>query len=451
MTLGFSASAETVGYWDPVGKVTNAVEATVVTAGTDTLTGGWYVVTGEVSRNRRMNVDGAVNLILADGANLTVVEPNDEYNKGYNPGIRVESGKTLNIYAQSTDANAMGRLSATSGKYGAGIGGGDSTACGTVNIYGGKVTATGRNCGAGIGGGDGGAGGTISIFGGVVTASCAGDSGAGIGGGRGGAGGIITISGGTVTATGGSGDGGAGIGGGGGGSSSGSAGGTITISGGRVTATGCGKGAGIGGGSGGAGGDVTISGGMVVAKSGNKLVWDIGSGSGGGFSGEFVVKGGSVLLANSGNCRSEYPKNGDGTQVYCVTNQFTDIVGKGVSVRFPSAPFAYGDKDIFTDDARQVYPWLPAAADTYAIAYENEKGTFTELTPQQKVVVPGLVNAFENPQTTVIYAKPDGTLANADAIPVDARRTLLLGGATGMSSRTWSRCRTPLRSSAART
>ena len=58
-----AASAETVGYWDPVGKVTNSVEAVVATADTETLTDGWYVATGEVSRNRRVSVGGAVILV----------------------------------------------------------------------------------------------------------------------------------------------------------------------------------------------------------------------------------------------------------------------------------------------------------------------------------------------------------------------------------------------------
>ena len=108
--IGLTAAAETVEYWDPVGKVTNSVEAVVVTGATTTLTGGWYVVKSEVSR-AQIEVTGTdaspANLILADGAILTVTESGE-----YNPGIRVESGKTLNIYAQSTDANAMGRLSA---------------------------------------------------------------------------------------------------------------------------------------------------------------------------------------------------------------------------------------------------------------------------------------------------------------------------------------------------
>ena len=140
MTLGFSASAETVEYWDPVGKVTNSVEAVVVTGATTTLTGGWYVVTGEVSR-AQINVTGTearpANLILADGAKLTASDSSD-----YHPGIKVASDSALNIYAQSVDADTMGQISASGGYGGAGIGGaGEGGTCGTVNIYGGKLTA----------------------------------------------------------------------------------------------------------------------------------------------------------------------------------------------------------------------------------------------------------------------------------------------------------------------
>ena len=65
-----SAQAEMVSYWDPVGKVTRTADATVVTKDTATLTGGWYVVTGEVSR-AQINVTGTAaspaNLILEGG------------------------------------------------------------------------------------------------------------------------------------------------------------------------------------------------------------------------------------------------------------------------------------------------------------------------------------------------------------------------------------------------
>ncbi|NLH92597.1 MAG: hypothetical protein GX481_09160, partial [Atopobium sp.] len=66
-----------------------------------------------------------------------------------------------------------------------------------MNISGGTVTANG-NSGAGIGGGDSGAGGTVNISGGTVIAKS--DYAAGIGGGDGGAGGTTTITGGAVNA-----------------------------------------------------------------------------------------------------------------------------------------------------------------------------------------------------------------------------------------------------------
>jgi hypothetical protein len=75
---------------------------------------------------------------------------------------------------------------------GAGIGGGDDGAGGSITIDGGTVTATGGDYGAGIGGGSSGDGGAITISGGTVTAT-GGMSGAGIGGGIYGEGGDITI------------------------------------------------------------------------------------------------------------------------------------------------------------------------------------------------------------------------------------------------------------------
>ncbi|MDR0910160.1 MAG: hypothetical protein LBM77_10395 [Spirochaetaceae bacterium] len=162
---------------------------------------------------------------------------------------------------------------------GAAIGGGSNYNSGTltsastggkITISGGTVTANGVGNtyygGAGIGGGNYGAGGTILISIGTVVAT-GGKSAAGIGGGYYGEGGTTTISGGTVFAT--SKEAGAGIG-----SGISKAGGTIEISGGTVVATGGdngdgdGVGAGIGGGQYGAGGTITISGtAIVMAKS----------------------------------------------------------------------------------------------------------------------------------------------------------------------------------------
>ena len=110
-----------------------------------------------------------------------------------------------------TDENENGKLIATGGDYGAGIGGSDHGNGNDITITGGEITAIGGRQGAGIGGGFYGNGSNITIAGGKVTAT-GGDYGAGIGGGNQGNGKNITITGGEVTAAGGT--NGAGIGGG---------------------------------------------------------------------------------------------------------------------------------------------------------------------------------------------------------------------------------------------
>ena len=164
-----------------------------------------------------------------------------------------------------------GKNELKSGVYRAGL---EKTSTGTLtlkddnqkddNQKAGSLTATGGKYGAGIGGGEGGNGEDITITGGTVNAA-SGD-GAGIGGGGDdgfyGNGEDITITGGTVTATGGV--FGAGIGGGYGG-----VGKNITITGGTVTASGC-AGAGIGGGINGSGSNVTVSGAAQVTVTAGK-------------------------------------------------------------------------------------------------------------------------------------------------------------------------------------
>ena len=160
-----------------------------------------------------------------------------------------------------------GKNELKSGVYRAGL---EKTSTGTLtlkddnqkddNQKAGSLTATGGKYGAGIGGGEGGNGEDITITGGTVNAA-SGD-GAGIGGGYKGNGKNITITGGTVTATGGT--AGAGIGGGEGGNGE-----DITITGGTVTASGC-AGAGIGGGINGSGSNVTVSGAAQVTATASK-------------------------------------------------------------------------------------------------------------------------------------------------------------------------------------
>ena len=110
-----------------------------------------------------------------------------------------------------TDENGNGKLIATGGDYGAGIGGGSKGNGSDITITGGEVTATGGMFASGIGGGYFKDGNDITITGGKVTAT-GGIGASGIGGGEQGNGSNITITGGEVTAAGGT--NGAGIGGG---------------------------------------------------------------------------------------------------------------------------------------------------------------------------------------------------------------------------------------------
>ena len=110
-----------------------------------------------------------------------------------------------------TDENGNGKLIATGGDYGAGIGGGSKGNGSNITITGGEVTATGGISASGIGGGFFRDGNDITITGGKVTAT-GGIGASGIGGGEQGNGSNITITGGEVTAAGGT--TGAGIGGG---------------------------------------------------------------------------------------------------------------------------------------------------------------------------------------------------------------------------------------------
>ena len=185
----------------------------------------WYVVRDSRTINGTITVSGTsenpTRLILEDGVSLTV-KGGDE-----NSGICIAGGASLVIYGQS---GGTGSLSATGGKYAAGIGGGDyESMVGSLTVNGGRVTAKGGIRAAGIGGGDQGHGGTVTVNGGTVTAT-SGGGGAGIGGGERGNGGSVLISGGMVTADGAERQA-AGIGGGWMGAA-----GTVTITGGAVTA-----------------------------------------------------------------------------------------------------------------------------------------------------------------------------------------------------------------------
>ena len=289
-----------------------------VSGSTVTLAGGYdYRLTGSTSAYTIVVPSGSFNITLENAgidavplgkaaiylnsgaaANLTIEGDNTLLSGDLYAGINVEAGRTLVITDTST-----GKLTATGGTIGAGIGGGYNKAGGTITINGGQIVANGGCDGAGIGGGYRASGGTITITGGEVTAQGGGDA-AGIGAGDGFAasplpsGGNITISGGSVLAKGG--NSGAGIGGGMSGS-----GGVILITGGDITAQGGDDAAGIGSGDGffnaGNAGSIAISGGNVFAQRGSGAVNDIGNGYKGS-GGTLEISGTAAVFLRNNSC-----------------------------------------------------------------------------------------------------------------------------------------------------
>ena len=351
---------------------------TVVDGSTTAWSDGWYVVNRNVTIDELVTVTGNVRLILTDGTTLTV--------NGGIGGINVAKGNSFSVYAQSVGENT-GRLTANSGGWGAGIGGGNGKAAGTITIHGGNVTANGSKGGAGIGGGSGdgfdASGGTITIHDGTVKAT-GGGSGAGIGGGNSGSGGTITIHGGNVTATGG--DSGAGIGGGRMGS-----GGTVTIHGGNVTATSEASAAGIGGGYTGSGGTVIIHGGSVTATGGG-----FAAGIGGGFEGS-----GGTISIHGGNVTAT-----GGPSAAGIGGGYT---GSGGSF----ATGADGHALIFANggisDTSNRDSWS-------GIIFEGDTGkVYKDQTLQENIEIP-LGKTLTVPENTTLTVKDGVTLTNSGTI-----------------------------------
>ena len=247
----------------------------------------------------RTEGEGDVNIEL-DGSNTL---RSGYYSKA--AGLNKGNSGTLTI----NDEDNNGKLVATGGYGGAGIGGGRHSSASDITITGGTITARGSYSGAGIGGGASDINGpycngsNITISGGDVTAIGSVYA-SGIGGGSIGSGSNITISDGKVTAKGGD-QGGAGIGGG-----FWASGSDITISGGEVEATGGDLAAGIGGGNGGNGTDIEISGGKVTAKGGMS-----GAGIGGGCRGtgsDITISGDAQVKAQGGTEYNEYNECNEG-------------------------------------------------------------------------------------------------------------------------------------------
>ena len=295
------------------------------------LPAGWYVISGDVTVTSRIRLNGDVKFILTDGAQLDAKW-----------GIDLGAGDTFTIYAQTDDAETMGKLTAcipdAIDLYGIpkeekeeaewisefrnntpGIGmksyharrdgrtRGVSRDEGDVIINGGNIKVKAGTGASGIGGtgdmrypGEGIKGGNITINGGIVDASTGSylnsalDSGVGIGTNKYELGGSVTINGGTVIAKGVD----CGIGAG--------KGGNITINGGDVTAI-AGvtedsssyywpKGIGIGLWH---DGTVTINGGNINAST-------VYSGAGiGGYYADVAIHGGNIEA--TGNGELKYP------------------------------------------------------------------------------------------------------------------------------------------------
>ena len=150
-----AATNDVINYKDATGNTKSCTDYTVVSSGTS-WNDGWYAVTDDTSISDTITIRGNVNLILCDGAKLSV------YRDGWHPAISLADGSTLSIYEGSTSDSIIGSgaLSATST-------GTEAISCyGTINIYGGRITAD-SYAGAGIYG----AIGRVNIYGGLVKAA----------------------------------------------------------------------------------------------------------------------------------------------------------------------------------------------------------------------------------------------------------------------------------------
>ena len=345
-------STEPITYLDKDGKVQVCNEYTVLTSNTAgsildlddkwyDLPAGWYVVKGDVTITPRLDTHGAVNLILTNGSHLTT-----EW------GINVKEGDTFTVYAQSTDEDTMGRLTAclsegplgveyyvwpSSGLSGIGSGGtrwrkansGIDESEGTIIINGGYILAKGQD-GASAIGGCGGDNvtwseksdirqcGSITINGGIVRTEALTRKetlgSAGIGSYQFGYGGSVTINGGTVMAN-----------------ASHDAictgrGGSITINGGDITARGGLAGLGRGNGIGPswiASADITINGGNIDASTNRK-----GAAIGGVLSTTVKITGGTIKAVGDYATVAIGSNEGRGGSV-SITGGKVTAIGKG--------------------------------------------------------------------------------------------------------------------------
>ena len=128
-------------------------------------TTSWYCAEGEVTINERVTVSHNVNLILCDGATLTIPK-----------GIKVAKDTSLTIWQQKGRTGHLVINSVESGKAGIGSdwissGSASDKTAGTITINGGILGVRGGLYAAAIGGGRSGKAGSVTINGGNVNAT----------------------------------------------------------------------------------------------------------------------------------------------------------------------------------------------------------------------------------------------------------------------------------------
>ena len=231
-------------------------------------------------RNVTINADGHYKSgnyagITCEGDAIITLEGTNSVCGFYEdyPGIYVPVDKTLTI-------EGTGKLTTSSNRYGAGIGGAIDLSCGNIIINSGTIVANGGSYCAGIGGG-------FEVDNASVTC------------------GNITINGGDITAT--SGADAAAIGSGGNNNASC---GNITITGGTVRASDGGGGAGIGSGRYGHCGNILISGGTIIATGGDDCP---------GIGSSCFGSCGTITITNDNNQTSVTATKGD-RGFYCIGN-----------------------------------------------------------------------------------------------------------------------------------
>ena len=93
------------------------------------LPGGWYIVTGNnITYSGELNFTGDINLVLADGAHLTI-------NCGYDFALNA-NGHTLTIYGQTNGTGAL-----TANATGSGVQAAAAIRAGNIIVNGGNITA----------------------------------------------------------------------------------------------------------------------------------------------------------------------------------------------------------------------------------------------------------------------------------------------------------------------